>query len=72
MYDTRYSQLSSDNRYRVVFGSHRELAPELEVMRFTTVVQGESDAAIEEHDCALDRRHLHGNEVAIKGQDRKR
>jgi hypothetical protein len=72
MNDTRDSQLSSDNRYCVVFGSHRELAPELEIMRFTAVVQRESDAAIEEHDGALDRRHLHGNEVAIKGQDRKR
>jgi hypothetical protein len=72
VHDARHAELPTNDRNYVILIPHRQLAPELEVVRLTDVVKGKRHATVEENDSALHRRDLHGHEVAIKGQDWKR
>ncbi len=66
-----HAQLASDDRDRVIVFAQRELAPEVEVVRITALVEGERHAAVEKDDRTLDRRHLDGDEIPVENEDWK-
>lgn len=70
--DARHAELAPYDGNYVILIPHRQLAPELEVVRFADVVKSKRHTTVEENDSALHRRDLNGHEVSIKGQDWKR
>jgi len=70
--NARHAELPADDGNRVIVCPDRQLSPELKVVRFPTVVQGQGHAPVEQNHGALDRGHLNRNEVTVESQDRKR
>jgi hypothetical protein len=57
----RDAERAPDNWNSVIVSAHRQVAPQVEVVRFTDIIQGECDTAVKQHDRALYGCHLNGN-----------
>jgi hypothetical protein len=59
--DARDAERAPDDRNSVIVSAHRQVSPQVEVVRLTDIIEGECDTAVKQHDRALYRCHLNGN-----------
>jgi hypothetical protein len=69
---TRNAEPSAHDGKLVVVSANGQVAPEVEIVRVTDLVQRKSTPAIKQNDGALDRGHLNGAEVSIEDEHGQR